>query len=137
MARMLSDLLVPVELVRLYSNHRAELETLLVPLVKATSAPRPRERRPAPRQTQVRLNPDHVKTLTAAYSEGKTIKELATRFAIHRTTVKAILERSGVRPHQARFNRRTDASPGGRRASAVDANGHPHDPARLIMSRYH
>jgi DNA-binding NarL/FixJ family response regulator len=70
---------------------------LLHLLVKATSAPRPRER-PAPRQIQVRLGPREADELAAAYRVGKTIKELARRFAIHRTTVKATLERSGVWP---------------------------------------
>lgn len=74
---------------------RAALETLPHLLVKATSAPRPRER-PAPRQAQVRLEPDQINALAVAYREGKAIKDLARNFGVHRTTVTAILERRGV-----------------------------------------
>jgi predicted DNA-binding protein (UPF0251 family) len=84
-----------VELVRHYSNPRAAFETLPHLLAKATSAPRPHER-PAPRRAQVRLEPDQINALAVAYREGKAVKELARNFGVHRTTVTAILERSGV-----------------------------------------
>jgi lambda repressor-like predicted transcriptional regulator len=89
-----------VELVRLYSNPEAGLETLPKLLVKATSSPRPHER-PASRQTQVRLDSRQTDALATAYEEGKTIKELAAHFGIHRVTVKELLRRHGVELRRA------------------------------------
>src|SRR5215211_7278466 len=88
-----------VELVHAYSNPRAELQTLLHLLVKATSAPRPREQ-PTPRQSQIRLESHQANALAAAYSNGKTIRELARHFGIHRATVTTILEQNGVERRQ-------------------------------------
>jgi transposase len=84
-----------VEVVRLYSNPEAKFETLQSSLARATSTRRPDER-PVPRQTQIRLSPHDVAALAAAYRDGKTIKELAQRFGIHRVTVTAHLRRHGV-----------------------------------------
>jgi DNA-binding MarR family transcriptional regulator len=77
-----------VELVHLYSNPEVGLETLRKLLVRAASARRPHER-PVSRQTQVRLNPDQATALAAAYRDGQTMKELAQRYGVHRTTVSA------------------------------------------------
>jgi hypothetical protein len=84
-----------VELVRLYSNPKAGLETLPKLLVRATSAHRPHER-PKSRQAQVRLESQQVGALASAYSAGNATNELAARFGIHRATVTAIRHRLGV-----------------------------------------
>jgi DNA-binding MarR family transcriptional regulator len=84
-----------VELVHLYSNPGAGLETLQQLLVRATSARRTHER-PVSRQTQVRLNSHQAKALAAAYRDGQTMKELAQRYGAHRTTVSALLRRLNV-----------------------------------------
>jgi DNA-directed RNA polymerase specialized sigma24 family protein len=84
---------------RLYSNRKAGLETLPKLLVRATSARRPREWS-APRHTQVRLNPDQAKELAAAYRAGRTIRELAQRYGVHRTTVSTMLRRFDVELRQ-------------------------------------
>jgi hypothetical protein len=60
-----------------------------------------RQREPAappPRilQTQRRLSAEQVDQLVAAYQAGKTVRELASQFDLHRTTVLAHLERQGV-----------------------------------------
>ena len=88
-----------MEVVRLYSNPGAGLETLPKLLVKATSARRPGER-PAPRQAQVRLDVHQANELAMAYRAGKATKELAERFGIHRATVTAVLQRRSVEPRQ-------------------------------------
>ena len=69
-----------VELVRLYSNPAAGLETLPKLLVRATSVSRSNDRRAA-RQPQVRLDSHKVKALTQRYRAGASVKELAERFA--------------------------------------------------------
>jgi lambda repressor-like predicted transcriptional regulator len=81
--------------VRLYSNRKAWLETLLQLLVKATSARRP-SGRPVTIQAQIRLNPDQAMELAAAYRAGKTMKELAQRYGVHRATVSTMLRRFEV-----------------------------------------
>jgi DNA-binding transcriptional regulator LsrR (DeoR family) len=89
-----------VELVHLYSNPPAGLETLPKLLVRATSTLRRRERATA-RQVQVRLDPHQANELATAYRAGKATKELAERFGIHRATVTAVLQRLGVEPRQS------------------------------------
>jgi predicted DNA binding protein len=79
-------------------NPQAGVEALPKLLVKASSASRPRERQNS-RQTQVRLGPREVEALKVAYSEGMRIAELAKMFGIHRTTVTAVLRRSGVQSY--------------------------------------
>jgi lambda repressor-like predicted transcriptional regulator len=81
--------------VRLYSNPKVRLETLQQLLPKATSAHRSPQW-PAPRQKQIRLDAHQSSALAAAYRDGKTIKELAQRYGVHRTTVSALLRRSDV-----------------------------------------
>ena len=84
-----------VELVRLYSNPQAGLETLPKLLVKATSSHRPRER-PASGQAQVRLDHYQANALAAAYRDGKTINELADRYGVHRVTAASMLRKLGA-----------------------------------------
>jgi len=67
--------------------------------VKAKSTRRPRDR-PAPRQTQTRLDPYQSNALAEAYSEGAKIKELAQRYGVHRVTVASLLRRRGVEPRE-------------------------------------
>jgi predicted DNA-binding protein (UPF0251 family) len=88
-----------VEVVHLYSNPKVRPEALLHLLVKATSALRP-SGHPISIQTQVRLSPDRAKELTTAYRAGKTIKELAQRYGVHRATVSSLLRRLGVEQRQ-------------------------------------
>jgi hypothetical protein len=88
-----------VELVRLYSNPRARLETLPQLLVKAASSTRPRKR-PHSRQSQVRLDPQQANALAATYKEGGTIKQLANDYGIHPHTVTAVVSRLGVEPRR-------------------------------------
>jgi lambda repressor-like predicted transcriptional regulator len=88
-----------VELVRLYSNPKARLETLQHLLHKAMSAPR-LHGRPVTRQNQIRLKARDANALGAAYRDGQTVKELAQQYGVHRTTVTELLRRHGVeRPH--------------------------------------
>jgi len=47
-------------------------------------------------QTQRRLSADQIATLVAAYRSGKTMKELASEFGIHRTTVSSHLTEQRV-----------------------------------------
>jgi hypothetical protein len=95
----MSRLITLVELVHLYSNPKAGLESLASLHVRATSARRPHES-PAARQAQVRLDPQRAKSLAAAYRAGEAINELAARFGVHRITVTAHLQRLGVELRQ-------------------------------------
>jgi lambda repressor-like predicted transcriptional regulator len=56
---------------------------------------RERRRRP-PKQAQIRLGPNDVAQLVAAYEAGGRVKQLARQFGIHRLTVSSILQREGV-----------------------------------------
>lgn len=100
---------IMVELVHLYSNPKERLETLLHLLVKATSDRRPHERQVS-RQTQIRLSSHQATSLAAAYRDGQTMKELAQRYGVHRTTVSALLRRLNVELRSRRY--RDAASPG-------------------------
>lgn len=48
------------------------------------------------RQQQRRLSPDQVNDLCAAYVSGSTVRQLAAHYGLHRTTVMAHLERTGI-----------------------------------------
>jgi Sigma-70, region 4 len=78
---------------RLYSNLHSM--TMFQLRVKARATLRPRDR-PALRQTQTRLDPYQSNALAMAYRDGKTIKELACAFGVHRVTVASLLRRHGV-----------------------------------------
>ena len=62
---------------------------------KAEQHPPKPTRRPRV-QTQRRLSADQIAELIAAYRSGKTMKELASEFGIHRTTVSSHLTEHGV-----------------------------------------
>jgi hypothetical protein len=81
-----------VELVRLYSNLQ-DHEARLRELVTAASSQRPAEALHRPRQHQHRLSAGEVAEVIAGYAQRESIKQLAMRFAIHRTTVVALLRR--------------------------------------------
>ena len=49
-----------------------------------------------PRKTARRLTTNEIAHLVEAYGGCSTVYELATQFAVHRSTVSAILERKGV-----------------------------------------
>lgn len=100
---MASDLRHRVEVVRSLSNplHPAarliansRVPSLAEPIVER---PTPEHR---PERVQHWLEPDEVAELVATYQAGATIDELAARFSVHRTTVMAHLDRSGVARRQ-------------------------------------
>lgn len=76
---------------------------LLNPVVLASGSPEVESVAPRPRvQTQRRLDQDGQQNVIAAYQQGKTMNEVARQFGLHRTTVRAILDRAGitVRPRE-------------------------------------
>lgn len=63
---------------------------------KAEQHPPTLSRRPR-FQTQRRLSADQIAELVEGYRSGNTMKELASEFRIHRTTVSSHLSQQGVR----------------------------------------
>ena len=63
---------------------------------KVSSVDKIPNRKYVSKQSQTRLDSGQIGDLVAAYQAGSTIKELATQFQVHRTTVSKILERRGV-----------------------------------------
>lgn len=51
---------------------------------------------PRSRQRQRRLRQSEVEEVVAAYQAGTTLKELAASHHVHRLTISAVLERSGI-----------------------------------------
>ena len=84
-----------VELVGAYSNLPDHVERLRA-LLDLPQAARPSRLERLPKQAQRRLHPDEVRQLVAAHVAGAGVKKLADRFAIHRQTVRQILQRHGV-----------------------------------------
>ena len=82
-----------VELVRLYSN--LALSVLALVELRSQAGARIRAADPV-RQVHHRLGSAEVVDLIEAYSEGRSIEQLAQRFGIHRVTVTALLRRHGV-----------------------------------------
>jgi hypothetical protein len=81
--------------VRLYSNPAGRDVPLRRVRHDALSV-RPAEGPRRPRQRQRRLGMAEVMELIKAYEQQESIKELAQRFGIHRTTVTSLLRRHGV-----------------------------------------
>jgi DNA-directed RNA polymerase specialized sigma24 family protein len=79
-----------------YSNHLAPAWSRLLEPDWVHLEPTGNSR--AQRQLQRRLNPHEVSELGARYMAGATVKELASRFGIHRTTVRSHLDRLGSPP---------------------------------------
>jgi hypothetical protein len=86
-----------VELLGRYSN-RTDWVKLTQKLAeeprRTPEAPR------TPRQVVRKLQPHEVDSLAAKYLAGAGVKELATRYRVHRTTVTALLFRAGVTMRQ-------------------------------------
>lgn len=80
---------------RLYSKQTPKATKLHDVRFAGLSYRRPVLRQPH-RHAQRRLNEDEAAQLAALYREGASITELAQRFAVHRTTVSALLQRHGV-----------------------------------------
>lgn len=86
-----------VELVGRYSNQT----DVLVRLQKLLALPEetlPRKLR-KPRQKQVHLNKEGEAQLVEAYHQLGSVKAVASKFGVHRTTASAILERHGIKRH--------------------------------------
>jgi DNA-binding MarR family transcriptional regulator len=90
-------LITAVEVVRLYSNLSQSVRMLLGLRNRAGSTLRLASTAPT-RRAQHKLNHAQTADLLMAYREGATAKDLAIRFALHRTTVTALLRRYGVEP---------------------------------------
>jgi hypothetical protein len=84
---------------RLYLNPPGRQNRLLRVRREAASEQR-LPARPAPRQSQHRLDGQALAELIAGYREGAKIKELARWFGIHRNTVTDLLVRHGIELRQ-------------------------------------
>jgi DNA-directed RNA polymerase specialized sigma24 family protein len=91
-----------VDLTGQLSNPQPQLRHLLDQGIRTLGDPPHDEEHPSKPtrrpefQTQRRLKPHQVAELAEAYRSGKTMKELASAFGIHRTTVTAHLHEQGV-----------------------------------------
>ena len=101
-----SRLLRGVGLHRYFSNHNKPRRTLISRVIKGSRAmpsrsgsPRMADSRGPVRenssQSQTRLSASNRVALLAGYAEGVPVQELATRFNIHRATVREIARRAG------------------------------------------
>lgn len=95
-----ADLRVYVELVGRYSN-RTDWAKQVGKLPEMTALSRPAARRKS-YSTVRKLSPEQVQELVAAHRAGATMRELATRYQIHRETVSLHLLRQGVRVRRAK-----------------------------------
>ncbi|PID32091.1 hypothetical protein CR970_02310 [Candidatus Saccharibacteria bacterium] len=50
------------------------------------------------RQSHTHLSPGHQQELLAAYESGASMQSLAAQYHVHRTTVRAVLDRCAVEP---------------------------------------
>src|SRR5699024_5663422 len=98
--------LIWVGLHRYFSNHNKPRRTLISRVIKGSRAmpsrsgsPRMADSRGPVRenssQSQTRLSASNRVALLAGYAEGVPVQELATRFNIHRATVREIARRAG------------------------------------------
>jgi hypothetical protein len=85
-----------VELVHLYRTFPGG-HPRLCDAAAATSTRRARSAQQRPKQRQHRLSQAEVVELIAAYRERKSIKEVAQRYEVHRSTVAPLLGRHNVR----------------------------------------
>lgn len=90
-----------------FSNPRKPLESLISRVLRGSRARRSRtrgtrmtdERGPVQensRQSQTRLSASNRAELIAGYADGVPVRELATRFNVHRGTVREIARQAGV-----------------------------------------
>lgn len=80
-----------------HGNTRHVIDQLYEAFTEPAPGVQDRAERARPeRQRQHRLETDEIKLLTAAYEAGSTIADLADRFRLNKTTVRAHLRRAGV-----------------------------------------
>lgn len=92
-----------VLLVDLSAHDSQKWRCLLTPVAWAPDDPESASVMSRPRvQTQRHLDGDGQAKVVAGYQEGKTMNDVARQFGLHRTTVRAILDRAGatVRPRE-------------------------------------
>ena len=96
-----------VDLRSSFSNPRKPLGSLISRVLRGSRARRPRTRgaqiadergpvRENSRQSQTRLSVSNRAELIAGYAEGVPVRELATRFNVHRGTVREIARQAGL-----------------------------------------
>ena len=97
----------PVDLRSSFSNPRKPLGSLISRVLRGSRARRPRTRgaqiadergpvRENSRQSQTRLSVSNRAELIAGYADGVPVRELATRFNVHRGTVREIARQAGL-----------------------------------------
>jgi transposase len=96
----MTRLITTVELVRLYSNLFRDGARLCYLGVAASSQRRGQDAQRSG-QRQHRLSQAEIAELIVAYHQGQSIRQLARRFKVHRTTVTALLRRQGIELRQA------------------------------------
>ena len=90
-----------------FSNPRKPLGSLISQVLRGSRAHHPRTRgtritdqrgpvRENSRQSQTRLSVSNRAELLAAYAAGAPVRELATRFQVHRGTVREIARQAGL-----------------------------------------
>ena len=94
-----------MELLRLYSN-RQKLPNRLRDIRSEANIRRRARSTPATRQCQHRLDRTAIAQLVARYLGGSPIKDLATEFGVHRTTIATLLRRQRVELRQVGLNER-------------------------------
>jgi len=98
---------VGVDLRSSFSNPRKPLGSLISRVLRGSRARRPRTRgaqiadergpvRENSRQSQTRLSVSNRAELIAGYADGVPVRELATRFNVHRGTVREIARQAGL-----------------------------------------
>ncbi|WP_152024509.1 hypothetical protein [Tessaracoccus flavescens] len=102
-----SSLVRGVDLRSSFSNPRKPLGSLISRVLRGSGARRPRARgarmtdergpmRENSRQSQTRLSVSNRAELIAGYADGVPVRELATRFNVHRGTVREIARQAGL-----------------------------------------
>ena len=100
-----------VDLRSSFSNPRKPLGSLISRVLRGSQARRPRTRgtpiadqrgpvRENSRQSQTRLSVSNRAELLAGYAAGVPVRELATRFKVHRGTVREIARQAGMAARQ-------------------------------------
>lgn len=100
-----------VDLRRCFSNPRKPLKSLISHVIKGSRRPQRRGGtaritdlrgpvRENSRQTQTRLSASNRADLLAGYAEGVPVRELASRFGVHRGTVREVARRAGIAARQ-------------------------------------
>lgn len=94
-----------------FSNPANPLKSLISHVIKGSRRPQRRgeaaritdQRGPVrdnSRQTQTRLSASNRADLLAGYADGVPVRELATRFGVHRGTVREVARRAGIAARQ-------------------------------------